>query len=88
MAVWYDERGKNVLAGRRTGVENPHSAHGAAGVIEDPFLVVVHVARRGGAHAQLVDNVLDDGAGVIAVRLDGTRLEVSEVVELEDVELV
>jgi hypothetical protein len=67
-------------------MDDVHRAHGTAGVIEDPFLVLVDVARQADLAAQLVDNVPDDGARVVAVRLDAAFRDVVELVQLEDVE--
>ena len=63
-----------------------HGAHGTAGIVENPLLVEVDVLGDGGAVLQLVDNVLDDGAGVVAVRRDSSLGHIVEVVRLKDVE--
>jgi len=68
------------------GMDDIHGAHGTAGVVEHPLLIVVDVGGGLGPVRQLVDNVLDDGAGVVAVGLDAALGQVVEVVRLEDVE--
>lgn len=52
-----------VLSNR--GVEDPHSTHCAACVVEDPFFVEVHVGGELGV--QVVNDVFHDGGGVVAV---------------------
>ena len=68
-----------------TGVNNVHGTHGATGVVEDPFLVEVHVGLgRGGL--QVGHDVGDDGASVIAMLSDCALREVVQLCRLEDVE--
>lgn len=58
-----------------TGVNNVHGTHGAAGVVEDPFLVEVHVGfGRGGL--QVGHDIGDDGASVVAMLCDCALCEV------------
>ena len=70
---------------RLTGVDYVHGTHGATGVVEDPFLVEVHVGLgRGGL--QVGHDVGDDGASVIAMLSDCAFREVVQLCRLEDVE--
>lgn len=70
---------------RLTGVNYVHGTHGATGVVEDPFLVEVHV-RLGGGGLQVGDDVGDDGASVVAMLCDCALCEVVQLCWLEDVE--
>ncbi len=79
-------KGEGGVAGERTGVDDVHGAHGAAGVVEDPLLVVVDVARQADLAAQLVDDEVDDGARVVAVGGDAPLGDIVQLVRLEDVE--
>ena len=67
-------------------MDDVHGAHGTAGVVEDPVLLEVDVRRV--ALAQLVDDVPDDAARVVAVGRDGARRQVVQVRRVEDVEAV
>lgn len=67
-------------------MDDVHGAHGTAGVVENPLLIVIDMFCGSGAGAQLVDDILDYGARVVAVGLQASQLEVPEVVDLEDVE--
>lgn len=70
---------------RLTGVDNVHGTHGATSVVEDPFLVEVHVGLgRGGL--QVGHDVGDDGASVVAMLSDCALCEVVQLCGLEDVE--
>ena len=62
-----------------------HGTHGAAGVVEDPFLVEVHVGL-GRSGLQVGDNVGNDGASVVAMLCDCALREVVQLCGLEDVE--
>lgn len=68
-------------------MDNVHGAHGATGVVEDPFLVVVDEVLGRDLGSELVHNVRDNGACVVVVRFDGALRHVLKVAELEDVEL-
>lgn len=52
-----------------TGVNHVHGAHGAAGVVEDPFFVEVDVGAVEGGEGS--DDVGDDGCCVVAVEGNG-----------------
>lgn len=67
-------------------MDDVHSAHGTASVVEDPILVGVDIAGDLGVGGQLTDNVLDDGASVVAVKRDALRGHLPQLVEVEDVE--
>lgn len=66
------------------GVDDVHSAHGAAGVVEDPFFVSVYVI--GVRLGEVRGDVVDYGAGVVAVGGDGGLREGVELGGVEDVE--
>lgn len=70
-----------------TGVDNIHCAHRAASVIEHPFLMLVQVLSL---HLliQLADNVVNNTAGVIAMRTDRALRNLVQMVRAEDVELL
>lgn len=68
------------------GVDDVHAPHGAAGVVEEPLLIVVDVALGAHLRAELVDDELDDGSGVVAVSCEGPQLKIVQLVRLEDVE--
>jgi hypothetical protein len=70
-----------------TGVDNVHSTHGTTGVVEHPLLMLVQV---GGSDLllELGNDVVDDGAGVFAVGLDGALGKIVQMLMVEDVELV
>lgn len=66
-----------------------HAAHGAAGIVEHPLVRVimsvgVDVVRV--SLGKLPDDVIDDGAGVVAMSLDAAQGEVVQLVRLEYVE--
>lgn len=70
-----------------TGVDDIHRTHSTAGVVEHPLLMLVQV---GGSDLflELGDDVVDDGAGVITVGLDGALGDIVQMLMVEDVELV
>lgn len=68
-------------------MDNVHGAHCAAGVIEHPFLLLVHVVARDGV-VQLADDEVDDAAGVVAVGGDGALRDLVQLAGVVDVELV
>jgi hypothetical protein len=68
-----------------TGMDHIHGPHGAAGIVENPLLLEVHVRLRG-RRLQAGDDVRDDGAGVVAMLGDGGFGEVVQLGRLEDVE--
>ena len=70
---------------RLTGVNDIHGTHGATGVVENPFLVEVHVGFGGGG-LQVGDDIGDDGASVVAMLCDCALREVVQLCGLEDVE--
>lgn len=67
-------------------MDDVHGAHGTPGIVEHPLLVRIDVARHAGLAVQLVDDVLDDGARVIAVQLNAALAYLLELVEVEDIE--
>ena len=68
------------------GVDNVHGTHGTTSVVEHPLLIVVDVGSNALALVQLVDNVLDNGLGIVAVGADGALLEIVKVLGVENVE--
>lgn len=68
-----------------TGMNDVHSSHGAAGVVEDPLLVRVDVFGDLNIGGELVNNVLHDGLGVAWVGLDAALGDIGELLEVEDV---
>lgn len=68
------------------GVDDVHGAHGAAGVVEDPFFVGVYVMGVG--LGEVRGDVVDYGAGVVAVGGDGGLGEGVERGGVEDVEFL
>lgn len=70
-----------------TGMDDVHSAHGTACIVEHPFFILVQV---GGSDLllELGNNVVNNGTGVIAVRLDSALGELVQMLVIEDVELV
>ena len=73
--------------GRRklTGVDDVHRAHSATGVVEDPFLDLIQMRTRW-RPSQLVDDVCNHCAGIIAVFLDSIQRYGVELFWSEDVE--
>lgn len=67
-------------------MDNVHGPHGTARIVKHPVLLDVDVRRQLGA--QLVDNVLDGGARVVAVAVDAALGQVLQVVQLKDVKFV
>jgi hypothetical protein len=67
-------------------VNHVHGAHGAAGVVEYPFLLGAQVV---GADLLLEfgDDEIDDGAGVFAVGADGALRQIVQMLWVEDVKL-
>ena len=68
-------------------MDDVHGAHCTAGIVKNPFLLLVHVLA-GNLLVQLRDDVVDHGAGVVTMSCNGTLREVMQVVGLEDVELL
>ena len=68
-----------------TGVDNIHGTHGATGIVEDPFLVKVHVGL-GGSVLQVGHDIGDNGASVVAMLRDCALCEVVQLCGFEDVE--
>jgi len=66
-------------------VNNVHGTHGAASVVEDPFLVEVYVGL-GRSVLQVGHDVGDDSASVIAMLCNCALREVVQLGWLEDVE--
>lgn len=65
-------------------MDNVHGAHGTASIVKDPFLVEIDISS-GQLLAELVDNVLDDLGGVVAVRCNGTLGQIVQVDRVKDV---
>lgn len=70
-----------------TGMDNVHGAHCAAGVVEDPFLVLVEVGVAD-LFVQLGDDVLDNRASVIAVGGNCALGHIVQMVLVKDVEVL
>lgn len=70
-----------------TRMNNVHSTHRTAGVIENPFLFRVHIGT-GHRLFQLLDDVIDHGAGVIAMITDSTLGDLMQLFLVKDVELI
>ena len=68
-------------------MNNVHSTHRTAGVIENPFLLRVHIGT-GHRLFQLLDDVIDHGAGVIAMIADSTLGDLMQLFLVKDVELI
>ena len=68
-------------------MDDVHGAHCTAGIVKNPFLLLVHVLA-GNLLVQLCDNVVDDAAGVVPMSCNGTLREIMQVAGLEDVELL
>jgi len=66
-------------------MDHIHGPHGAAGIVENPLLLEVHVRLRG-RRLQARDDVCDDGAGVVAMLGDGGFGKVVQLRWFEDVE--
>src|SRR3569833_118051 len=90
------EAGETTGAGRgrgrrrrlRTGVDDVHSTHGAAGIVEEPLLIEVDVTRRARLAIELVNDVAYHGPGVVAVSRDPPLGQVVELSRLEDAEVI
>lgn len=67
-------------------MDHVHGAHGAAGVVKDPFLLEVDVL--GVLLAELGDDEVDDGLGVLAVRGNGAGGELVQLLVVKDVKVV
>lgn len=79
------EFGLNLL----TGMDQIHAAHGTAGIVEHPLVRVVVSVRVNVARvslSKLAHDVIDDGAGVVAVGRNAALGELVQLVHLEDVE--
>lgn len=79
VALGADRSTKDNQVLRDRGVDDVHGAHGSAGIVEDPVLLDID-DMGGKLRRQLVDDVLDGGAGVVAVVLDAALVQVREVV--------
>ena len=68
-------------------MDNVHSAHCTTGVIENPFLLRVH---EGAGHRllQLLNDVVDHAAGVIAIVADRALGDLVQLFLVEDIELL
>lgn len=64
---------------RDRGVDDVHGAHGATGIVEDPVLLDIDDVGRQ-LRRELVDDVLDGRARVVAVVLDTALVQVRKVV--------
>lgn len=62
-----------------------HGTHGATGIVEDPFLVKVHVGLSGSG-LQVGHDVGDNSASVVAMLCDCALCKVVQLCGLEDVE--
>lgn len=79
-----DTRTKDDEILRHAGMNNVHGAHRAARIVKHPVLLEVDIPRH--LFVELVDNVPDDAARVVAVPGYAPLREVVQVVRLEDVE--
>lgn len=68
-------------------MDDVHGTHSTAGIVEDPFLVQVQVGSSD-LLLELGDDVVDNGASVLAVGLNGALREIVQMLMVEDVELV
>lgn len=70
-----------------TRMDNVHSAHCTTGVIENPFLLRVHEGAR---HRllQLLNDVFDHAAGVIAMVADCALRDLMQLLLVENIELL
>lgn len=71
----------------RTGMDDVHRAHGTTGVVENPLLLDAQVLGSN-LLLQLGDNEVDDGAGVLAMALNGALRQIVQVLRVENVELL
>ena len=62
-----------------------HGSHGSSSVVENPFLLQVHIST-GDLLIQLGDNEVDHGTSIVAMGSDGTLGQVVELGGCEDVE--
>jgi len=60
-----------------------HSAHGTTCIVEHPFFVQIDMLGRD--LIQVVDNILDDGRGIIAMGLERPERELMQLIGLKDV---
>jgi len=65
-----------------------HSTHCTTGIVKNPLFIGVDVRLQLVLAGQLINDIFDDGAGVIAVGGNTALGEVMEMVQVEDVEAV
>lgn len=68
-------------------MDNVHGTHSTAGIVENPFLFLVH-ELAGNLLVQLGDDVVDNGASVISVSCNGALGDIVQLTRFEDVELL
>lgn len=67
-------------------MDDVHGTHSTTGVVKHPFLLLVQVDFV--LLAQFTNNVVDDGASVIAVGTDSRLRDLVQMLRVEDVELL
>lgn len=67
-------------------MDNVHGAHGAPGIVEHPLLVQVDKVGDRRVAVQLVHDVFDDRARVVAVRRNAALRKIVKVVRVENIE--
>jgi len=89
--AWYqvsNELWREIEGQSHTGMNDVHSTHCTTGIVENPLLIGVDVRLQLVLAGQLINDVLDDGAGVVAMGGNAALGEVMEMVQVEDVEAV
>lgn len=68
-------------------MDDVHRAHGTTSIVENPLLLDAQVLGSN-LLLQLGDNEVDDGAGVLAMALNGALRQIVQVLRVENVELL
>lgn len=68
-------------------MDNVHGTHSTAGVVENPFLFLVH-ELAGHLLVQLRDDVVDNRASVISMSCNGALGDIVQLTGFEDIELL
>lgn len=68
-------------------MDNVHGTHSTTGIVENPFLFLVH-ELAGHLLVQLRDDVIDNRASVISVSCNGALGDIMQLTGFEDVELL
>jgi hypothetical protein len=68
-----------------TGVNDVHSTHSTAGIVEDPLLIQIHITPRV-LLTQLTDNIVDNLSRIIAMGANCTCGQISQLSRCEDIE--